>query len=1191
MGEDHIEEELLDEYKDNIKQLSAVKQYFNTVNKYQVLDDDEIMNLVKKYQATQDVNIRNKIIMHNQRLVLKIALSIKKSSSYDFFDRIQEANVLFIKYLDNYNPSQDVKLSTYIYKCIKYGLKREISDKSDMVKITSNNKLYYYKYKSYKENYINTHHKLPSEEEIMKYLSIPKSTLKTVLSIEQYFNSITSLDTPLQEDDDKTSIGDMVPSVNNSISFYQNNSDEKLLLYQLKNSLDDYEYYLVFNEILYKGNTDLSLLLNMEKKSIKKDLAKVLKKIKNKHILDSEPTITPLELSKIDLNPINFSKKVILLYLKSLLSEDEYCFIYYSWYKKLEPSLVKEKLKINNVDYDKMNEYIVGMYSNLLNINIDTYKNIVDRVKRKYSLEQIFKADIRPNNINYVRINALIKELSYEDIMEVIEENSISLGNRQQRLIDEYFNDNFESIDYSILDTAKRNITLKTLGYIGNRHLPLDKLYKSYIEHKSIFDTERQEYLEGTLFSKYTHKKSKYNTKLAKNTEVTILRLEQLYYNIDNFFTIEMSLFTVKNILKQYEYVFSKMEYDIVTKKKFNDDKNVNAMLCKKYGLDAISLRNIYGHAIDKIENLYLGLYNEMLLDDDKHYLKYIEDESFPLSDENREVCRLRYNNKMDYKQIMLKMNLKTPQRVSNIIKRAEKLIDMHYYNVINEIRYEEDFVRKLIEMKYNSEPEHSIITNLFIKKTPRKELYEKYGVKTIKNLFNIFHHHYIRIFSDKELEQKDIEKEVLCHDTDTVLNERERQVISLVYGIKSKYNIEGKKYTPKEISQLLNIETQNIKNLIKEAIITIGARKNNIIGPDLGRISREELIEFLKDKNIPLTEEEIQLLKELKGIGLKTLSLKELSEKYKINEASVRRRIYLSFLSLLKYQDNKKKNRKLDYETNVLPLIKYFPTFERNILISIYRDKKTESEIAQMYQTNVGQMRNHIFKVKKKLYYYMKNKKAKKFDFDYARKVLYEKDLPFYGDINIARTYFIKYFGEDNNIPKRRNELVKELNLYDDFKTHNLLKQFMISILMYKDNYKKIKTFSKKEVELFYQNNKHKYKTNERKIFEREMSKEYNSISNIKELNRFIVMELLRDKGIQQLNLDEYPEDKRISFIKNNPYDLTNNQLEMVRRYYKIPRKVFMSGENKRKLYKMLSSIINELDKRKKRYIKIGKS
>lgn len=85
--------------------------------------------------------------------------------------------------------------------------------------------------------------------------------------------------------------------------------------------------------------------------------------------------------------------------------------------------------------------------------------------------------------------------------------------------------------------------------------------------------------------------------------------------------------------------------------------------------------------------------------------------------------------------------------------------------------------------------------------------------------------------------------------------------------------------------------------------------------------------------------------------------------------------------------------------------------------------------------------------------------------------------------------------------------------------------------------------------------------------------------------------MELLRDKGIQQLNLDEYPEDKRISFIKNNPYDLTNNQLEMLRRYYKIPRKVFMSGENKRKLYKMLSSIINELDKRKKRYIKIGKS
>lgn len=1161
------------EYHDSAADKSAISMYFKEISKYPVLGDEENKRLIKQYQETRDFNIRNKIVNHNQRMVIDIAKKINSSTAMSFLDKIQEANIIFMRYLESFDLSKNNSFSSYIYTCIKRKLGDKESENYRHIKVNRNIKNYYEKYLAYKDYYNSTYNRQPTDEEVMDYLGISKVTLKTVYNAANTLKSAVSFDSPISQDDEESSLYDIVSSNKSEIVEYQERSDEKLFLYKLKEKLDDYEYYLIYHHILYKEDINIPKTLFVSHQAVSHQIQMTLQKIKAKHILSYEASITPSELSKVDIRPIDFPKKVILVYLKKILSPDEYYFVYYSWYKKLEKSKLIELLEDRGISYQDMNSYIESIYGEILSEDESHYGNIVAKVREEYSVRQIMALDVSPDNIDYLKIESIIKDLSYEEIMDKLKNKSLS--KKQNRLIEEYFDNDMEEYSPEVIDTATRNITLKQLHYTGERHLPLPKLYKVYIDNRDMFEKDYQDYLEGTLFSSITNRHTDYNHRFGDTVRTTILRLEQLYYRLDHIFLYEMSLRTMKKVMDKYDYLFKDIEKDIVRKKLYGTSINaleVNKQLMEEYGMSKTEIKNIYGHAIDKIQNLYLGLYSDMVLDNQEHYLKYINDSRFQMSDEHRKICKLRYEEKLDYKEIVKRMNLKSTQQVSNIVKRVEKSIDMQYYNVQNETIYEEDKARKLIESRYSSDPANTILTKIYIDKVPCNILYETYGKKEVINMSSLFRHHYYKTYGSHDLTIEDYEREVHAHITDTVLNEEDRRLISIIYGISSKYNEKGIRLSLDEVSKKLNIERDKLRQKLRYINITIGARKNNIMGPSLGRISREELIEFFKDKNLPLSEEEKSFLKEIKGIDTETLSIDEMMKKYSLTKSSVRRRVHMSYLSILKYQNNKRKNKALDYETDVVPLLRYFPTFEQDILTYVYRDDMTEHEVSKIYSIEVQQARNYILRAKKRLYYYIKVKHSKKFDYDYARKVIDNDNLPFYGDKNMAKAYYEKSLGDNGNLPMKRNEIIKELNISDDFKTHNLFKSLMISVLMYKDGYRKIKTFTKEEVQEYYKKNKDKYGVVQQRIFEKQIKWCNRHPSNIKELNRFIVMEMLKDKGIAQFDLDQIPEDKRVNFIKVNPYNLTKIQLEMIRRYYKIPKRFFMNGENKRKLYKFLS-------------------
>lgn len=1170
----------INKYTDNADQ-SIIKAYYDDIKRYPVLSDDEIKKLIKEYQSTKDINIRNKIVNHNQRMIVKIASNLNSSTTMSFLDKIQEANIIFMHYLERFDLSRDVTFSTYIYKCIDLHLKRDISCNSNVIKIGAHITECYNKYLKYKDYYNSIYQRNPSDREIMDYLDISEGTLKTIVDVERNIKNIVSLDSQIGEDND-TSLIDLTPSNTSEISDYQKKDDERLLLYKLKKILDDYEYYLIYHCILYKGNVNVSKELYLTSHHISVEVRRILNKIKDKKILEYEPSITPNQLSRVSLDPFDFSKKVILIYLKDILSPDEFYYLYYSWYINMDDEMLIEKMNSKCIDYFSMKKYINDMYGKLLSFDESYYCMVVEKLRSRYSVRQIMALDVKLDSIDYLKVINNIDESSYDDIIRIIEDNNIEITSKQRKMLDEYFDSNY-SYDRKTLDTAIRNITLKKHGYIGDKYLPLDLLYKVYVDNKELYDPEYRNYLEGMLFSPITHKHVKYNLKLHRNIRSTIRKLEELYYDIDHYFLYDMSLVQLKNTYEKYQYLFNDVEKRLIKGKIYLSDESCYDELMKELNADKKYVNNIYGHAIDKLQNLYLGLYNGMLLDGEEHYLQYINDDRFQMSDDNRKICKLRYEDKLGYKEIMNIMNLKRPQDVSNIVKRVEKKIDMHFYNVMNEIRYDDDNIRIIINNRFSNDPEKAIVTRLFLNKENRQDIYKDYDKRVVGNTASLFKHHYLHTFSDKNISFDDYEREVSSHITDTILNEIDRKIVSLMYGIKSDYNKDGIICSLNDISKSLKISISDLRKRIRDIRISIGARKSGIIGPDLGRLSREDIIEALEDSNIPLLDEDKQLLREVKGIDVDTLSLKELSKKYSINESSVRRRIYLSYVSILRYRDDKRHNKFLDFNNDVFPLLKFFPKFEQDILVYIYRDKKNEYDISKIFGIDKNKARNYMMKAKKRLYYYIKKKKTKKFDFDYAREILYKEDLPFYGDADLARKYFIGYFGVDGNVPKKRSDLIKELNLYDDYKTHNMLKDFMISVLKYKEGYRKIKSFDRDDIYIYYHDNKKKYNGYCQRLFEKELNDDHDYVTNIREPNRFVTMEMLKSKGIKMIDLNNVPMDKRVELIRRNPYKLSKSQIEAIRKYYKISKRVFMNGERKRKLFNYLSRFLVERNNVKK--------
>lgn len=125
--------------------IDPLAQYLREIKKYEVLSLEQEKALTSALADTGDIDVAKKLVLHNLRLVVKIAMEYK-SAHQNVMDLIQEGNIGLMKAVSKYNPDKGAKLSYYASWWIRSYILKFILENFRLVKIGTGNeqkKLFY----------------------------------------------------------------------------------------------------------------------------------------------------------------------------------------------------------------------------------------------------------------------------------------------------------------------------------------------------------------------------------------------------------------------------------------------------------------------------------------------------------------------------------------------------------------------------------------------------------------------------------------------------------------------------------------------------------------------------------------------------------------------------------------------------------------------------------------------------------------------------------------------------------------------------------------------------------------------------------------------------------------------------------------------------------------------------------------
>jgi RNA polymerase sigma-32 factor len=116
----------------------AFTQYIKEISRYPLLSIEQEKALTKSLSETGDIDVAKKLVVHNLRLVVKIAMEYK-TAWQNTMDLIQEGNVGLMKAVSKYDPEKGAKLSYYASWWIRSYILKHILDNFRLVKIGTTN--------------------------------------------------------------------------------------------------------------------------------------------------------------------------------------------------------------------------------------------------------------------------------------------------------------------------------------------------------------------------------------------------------------------------------------------------------------------------------------------------------------------------------------------------------------------------------------------------------------------------------------------------------------------------------------------------------------------------------------------------------------------------------------------------------------------------------------------------------------------------------------------------------------------------------------------------------------------------------------------------------------------------------------------------------------------------------------------
>lgn len=932
------------------------------------------------------------------------------------------------------------------------------------------------------------------------------------------------------------------------------------ILKVLKDSLEPDIYYIFYQMVSGVSIEEISTKINLDLLSIRKRYIYALEVLETflehdekrlKRRLYSIKERESTKSDRIKIIPYSIDSIIIYFYLKDSLTNEEQKLYYYQIFSKYEYTKEElcQKLKVSQEELESI--------GNTLNQKINETAIKEDYISYREKMLNLYGQYIynlvkseNYKKFDYRSIKEVVGLLSFDDIKKFLDDDCAYITPNEKKLLYKYY---YRVGRYTAeVEDIERDVNLNLFGYKVSREADHPKkYYQTYLAHIYEFDESQRLFLECYYF-KIKDKKEfveKYpNSPLYYRYYMLTNRLEKLYYNVNNFTDNAFTKAKWLSIRDRYkernpeERVFLlDLFYGVQT-----ESMSITEIHKKYYPeLTYVKIHDIISDAREAAINMYINKKHKIDITNED-YIPFLADK-YDYTDETRQILTLFLKENKPYKEISSITGLNTT-RISNIITDGIRKIDHYRLGVLDFKDIDTTVLDKIYELygEFLSKDERRIYAERYVNHHSNDAIAKILGIpkKDVNSAFSHLYSFYDKyLIKDISISLEDIKEELDRHFRDTVLTPLEIEVLSTYYKVKT-----GPEYDQSEpdsvlIPRLLNITKNKYYHAYYSGIDKIKLRKRGHLKPDLVVIPRDELTEILKDSHLPISDKERYIINSLLALNnYPYQTMDELATTLGDLPSSIRRRYYRAIVNIKKYLLGEL-DEQINYEEDIVPNLKYFSNSDRVFIYDYYKEHLSYEKLAKKYHLTPDMVLAILNRIKIYMYELTHGKLDKIFDFDYYKEAIEDPDLPFYGDLNMARQIFELYFGMNEmrrlSIPEIRERLGTDLQVTA---LNNAIYQIMIAVSKLKEGIKKTKEFTYEEILSYYNRHVSEMDSIHKVYYERYFKR----VNANKELNgrktkipEMISYDLLKEQEPNLFHLNTATKEEIQSILNNPNYNL----------------------------------------------------
>ncbi len=230
----NLDAELTDKDLNKSTMHDSIQMYLKEIGQYPLIYASEEKELAKRIQKG-DLEAKNLLARANLRLVVSIAKKyVGRSADLTLLDLIQEGNLGLFKAVEKFDWTKGYKFSTYATWWIRQSITRALADQSRTIRIPVHMVETISKYKQVHRRLSQDLGREPLAEEIATEMGIEVEKVHTIENISQ---ETISLEQPVGDDDDKSTLENFIPD--DKILRPDQESSRRILSDQIRAVLDE----------------------------------------------------------------------------------------------------------------------------------------------------------------------------------------------------------------------------------------------------------------------------------------------------------------------------------------------------------------------------------------------------------------------------------------------------------------------------------------------------------------------------------------------------------------------------------------------------------------------------------------------------------------------------------------------------------------------------------------------------------------------------------------------------------------------------------------------------------------------------------------------------------------------------------------------------------------------------------------